>query len=232
MKNNVKKMFDSICNEYDFINDIITFRMHRIWKNDIKKLVHVLKPKKILDVATGTADIAIALNGVNDCKIIGIDISSKMLEVGNKKLKNINSNYNTILEIGNAEKLKYVDNFFDVITIGYGVRNFINLKKSLDEIYRVLKFDGSLIILETSTPSNYIFKSIYLIYTKVYVRLIGLIFSKNFSAYSYLQNSASKFPSGVDFTNILKSSGFKVISSNVKFFGASTIYTAKKKLKS
>jgi len=228
MKHNVKKMFDSICNEYDFINDIITFRMHRIWKNDIKKLVHVLNPKKILDVATGTADIAIALNGVNDCKIIGIDISSKMLEVGNKKLKNLNSNYNTILEIGNAEKLKYVDNFFDVITIGYGVRNFINLKKSLDEIYRVLKFDGSLIILETSTPSNYIFKSIYLIYTKVYVRLIGLIFSKNFSAYSYLQNSASKFPCGVDFTNILKSSGFKVISSNVKFFGASTIYTAKK----
>ena len=165
MKNNIKNMFDSICNEYDFINDIITFRMHRIWKNDIKKLVHVLKPKKILDVATGTADIAIALNDVNDCKIIGIDISSKMLEVGNKKLKNLNSNHNTILELGNAEKLKYVDNFFDVITIGYGVRNFINLKKSLDEIYRVLKFDGSLIILETSTPSNYIFKSIYLIYT-------------------------------------------------------------------
>ena len=228
MKNNIKNMFDSICNEYDFINDIITFRMHRIWKNDIKKLVHVLNPKKILDVATGTADIAIALNGVNDCKIIGIDISSKMLEVGNKKLKKLNSNHNTTLELGNAEKLKYVDNFFDVITIGYGVRNFINLKKSLDEIYRVLKFDGSLIILETSTPSNYIFKSIYLIYTKVYVRLIGLIFSKNFSAYSYLQNSASKFPCGVDFTNILKSSGFKVISSNVKFFGASTIYTAKK----
>ena len=185
MKHNVKKMFDSICNEYDFINDIITFRMHRIWKNDIKKLVHVLKPKKILDVATGTADIAIGLNDVNDCKIIGIDISSKMLEVGNKKLKNLNSNYNTILEIGNAEKLKYVDNFFDVITIGYGVRNFINLKKSLDEIYRVLKFDGSLIILETSTPSNYIFKSIYLIYTKVYVRLVGWILSKNFFAYSY-----------------------------------------------
>ena len=228
MKNNIKNMFDSICNEYDFINDIITFRMHRIWKNDIKKLVHVLKPKKILDVATGTADIAIALNDVIDCKIIGIDISSKMLEVGNKKLKNLNSNHNTILEIGNAEKLKYVDNFFDVITIGYGVRNFINLKKSLDEIYRVLKFDGSLIILETSTPSNYILKSIYLIYTKVYVRLIGLIFSKNFSAYSYLQNSASKFPCGVDFINILKSSGFKAISSNVKFFGASTIYIAKK----
>ena len=228
MKNNIKNMFDSICNEYDFINDIITFRMHRIWKNDIKKLVHVLKPKKILDVATGTADIAIALNDVIDCKIIGIDISSKMLEVGNKKLKNLNSNHNTILEIGNAEKLKYVDNFFDVITIGYGVRNFINLKKSLDEIYRVLKFDGSLIILETSTPSNYILKSIYLIYTKFYVRLIGWIFSKNFFAYSYLQHSASKFPCGVDFINILKSSGFKVISSNVKFFGASTIYTAKK----
>lgn len=228
MKNNIKNMFDSICNEYDFINDIITFRMHRIWKNDIKKLVHVLKPKKILDVATGTADIAISLTDIKDCKIIGIDISSKMLEVGNKKLKNLNSNHNTILEIGNAEKLKYVDNFFDVITIGYGVRNFINLKKSLDEIFRVLKFDGSLIILETSTPSNYILKSIYLIYTKVYVRLIGWIFSKNFSAYSYLQDSASKFPCGVDFINILKSSGFKAISSNVKFFGASTIYIAKK----
>ena len=228
MKNNIKNMFDSICNEYDFINDIITFRMHRIWKNDIKKLVHVLKPKKILDVATGTADIAISLTDIKDCKIIGIDISSKMLEVGNKKLKNLNSNHNTILEIGNAEKLKYVDNFFDVITIGYGVRNFIDLKKSLDEIFRVLKFDGSLIILETSTPSNYILKSIYLIYTKVYVRLIGWIFSKNFPAYIYLQDSASKFPCGVDFINILKSSGFIAISSNVKFFGASTIYIAKK----
>ena len=228
MKNNIKNMFDSICNEYDFINDIITFRMHRIWKNDIKKLVHVLKPKKILDVATGTADIAISLTDIKDCKIIGIDISSKMLEVGNKKLKNLNINHNTILEIGNAEKLKYVDNFFDVITIGYGVRNFINLKKSLAEINRVLKLDGTLVILETSTPSNYIFKLIYLIYTKVYVRLIGWIFSKNFSAYSYLQDSAYKFPCGVDFINILNSSGFKAISSNIKFLGVSTIYIAKK----
>ena len=191
--------------------------------------INNLKPKSILEIGCANG---IRLNDYSNILRIktnyGIDISSKMLEVGNKKLKNLNSNHNTILEIGNAEKLKYVDNFFDVITIGYGVRNFINLKKSLDEIYRVLKFDGSLIILETSTPSNYILKSIYLIYTKFYVRLIGWIFSKNFFAYSYLQHSASKFPCGVDFINILKSSGFKAISSNVKFFGASTIYIAKK----
>ena len=227
MKNNIKNMFDSICNEYDFINDIITFRMHRIWKNDIKKLVHVLKPKKILDVATGTADIAIALNDVIDCKIIGIDISSKMLEVGNKKLKNLNCNHNTILEIGNAEKLKYVDNFFDVITIGYGVRNFIKLK-SLDEIYRVLKFDGSLIILKTSTPSNYIFKSIYLIYTKSLCTISWMDFIKKLLHTPTYRIQHPKFPCGVDFINILKRSGFKAISSNVKFFGASTIYIAKK----
>ena len=227
-KSQVEKMFDLISCEYDFLNGIMTFNRHKKWKKNIFNIAKKLKPKNALDIATGTADIAIALNDIIDCKIIGIDISSKMLEVGNKKLKNLNSNHNTILEIGNAEKLKYVDNFFDVITIGYGVRNFINLKKSLNEIYRVLKFDGSLIILETSTPSNYILKSIYLIYTKFYVRLIGWIFSKNFFAYSYLQHSASKFPCGVDFINILKSSGFKAISSNVKFFGASTIYIAKK----
>lgn len=226
MKNQIKTMFNSIYQEYDLINNLITFGLHKNWKKQIVDISRSLNPKRILDVATGTADIAIALTKIKNCEIIGMDLSSNMLDIGDKKIKDLGLQQSVILEIGDVENLKYNDNYFDVVTVGYGVRNFDNLKKSLDEIYRVLKKNGTLIILETSVPKNKIIKLFYNFFTKFYVKLIGLLLSKNFEAYSYLQKSASNFPHGHEFINILKTSKFTNISQDIKLFGASTIYVA------
>ena len=223
-------MFNSIYEEYDLINNLITFGLHKNWKKQIVDISKSLNPKRILDVATGTADIAIALTKIKNCEIIGMDLSSNMLEIGQKKIKELHLYKNVKLELGDVENLEYNDNYFDVVTVGYGVRNFENLKKSLDEIYRVLKKNGTLIILETSVPKNRAIKLFYNFFTKFYVKLIGFLFSKDFNAYSYLQKSASNFPHGQDFINILKNSKFKNISQDIKLFGASTIYVATKQL--
>ena len=204
MKNQIRIMFNSIYEEYDLINNLITFGLHKNWKKQIVDISRSLNPKRILDVATGTADIAIALTKIKNCEIIGMDLSSNMLDIGDKKIKDLGLQQSVILELGDVENLKYNDNYFDVVTVGYGVRNFENLKKSLDEIYRVLKKNGTLIILETSVPKNKIIKLFYNFFTKFYVKLIGLLLSKNFEAYSYLQKSASNFPHGHEFINILK----------------------------
>ena len=226
--NQNREMFDSISKEYDFINNLITFGAHKKWKKQIVKICKKINPKKILDLATGTSDIAIELSSIKECKIIGVDPSSKMLEVGQIKIDNQNLNDKISLEKGNAENLKYDDGMFDVVTIGYGVRNFTNLKNSLKEIYRVLKKDGLLIILETSLPSSPLVRVFYNIHTKLYVRIIGMIFSNNSNAYGYLESSAKTFPYGKDFIKILRDMNFINIQSEIKLFGASTIYIAKK----
>ena len=226
--NNTKEMFDSISKEYDFINNLITFGSHKKWKKQIVDISKKNKPKQILDLATGTADIAIELTSIENCKITGLDISSKMLDIGKTKINKLKLNRNISLEQGDAENLKYNDGTFDVVTIGYGVRNFTNLKNSLNEIYRVLKKDGSLIILETSLPTNPLMRFFYNIHTKFYVRLIGKIFSNNSNAYNYLESSAKIFPHGENFKKILQKLNFKDIRSKIKLFGASTIYIAKK----
>jgi len=226
MKNQIKAMFNSIYQEYDIINNLITFGLHKNWKKQVVEISKSLNPKRILDVATGTADIAIALTKIKNCEIIGMDLSSNMLEIGNKKIKELGLQQSVMLELGDVENLEYTDNYFDVVTVGYGVRNFENIKKSLDEIHRVLKENGTLIILETSVPKNKIIKLLYNFFTNFYVKLIGLLLSKNFEAYSYLQKSASNFPHGHEFINILKNSKFRNISHDIKLFGASTIYVA------
>ena len=181
-------------------------------------------PNKIIDIATGTGDIALcfANKGVD---VVGVDNASMMLDLANKKKGSIS---NIKFKLEDAENMSFEDNTFDVATVGFGVRNFENLKKSLDEIHRVLKENGTLIILETSVPTNCIIKIVYNIFTKIYVRLIGRVFSKNYKAYSYLQQSASNFPYGKEFIKILKNSNFINPSQDIKLFGASTIYVAKK----
>ena len=226
--NNTKEMFDSISKEYDFINNLITFGSHKKWKKQIVNISKKNKPKQILDLATGTADIAIELTSIENCKITGLDISSKMLSIGQTKIDKLKLNRNISLEEGDSENLKFNDATFDVVTIGYGVRNFTNLKNSLNEIYRVLKKDGLLIVLETSLPTNPLMSFFYNIHTKFYVRLIGKIFSNNSNAYNYLESSAKIFPYGEEFKKILLDLKFKDISLYIKLFGASTIYVAKK----
>tara|TARA_B100001093_G_scaffold517008_1_gene597272 strand:+ start:1502 stop:2218 length:717 start_codon:yes stop_codon:yes gene_type:complete len=227
-KSQVEKMFDSISSEYDLLNGIITFNNHSRWKNNILKISKKLKPKKALDIATGTADIAIKLGSISDCQVIGIDISEKMLNVGRDKIIAKKMSKNVKLESGDAENLSYLNNTFDIITIGFGVRNFQDLKKGLKESLRVLKPQGSLIILETSVPENEIIKFFYRIFTRTYIPLMAFIFSKDNSAYNYLLDSAEDFPCGNNFAEILKFVGFKKVEIRPKFFGSSTIYIASK----
>ena len=227
-KSQVEKMFDSISFEYDFLNGIMTFNSHKRWKKNILNIAKKLKPKNALDIATGTADIAINLGSISDCKVVGVDISEQMLNVGRKKITKMKLDEFVRLETGDAENLNFKDNYFDLVTIGFGVRNFQDLEKGLKESFRVLNKDGTLIILETSVPENTIMKLFYSIFTRTYIPIMARIFSKDKSAYNYLLNSAELFPSGTKFSDILKSVGFADVLIKPKLFGSSTIYIATK----
>ena len=224
----VEKMFDSISSEYDLLNGIMTFNSHKKWKKNILNIAKKLKPKNALDIATGTADIAINLGSIYDCKVVGVDISEQMLSVGRKKITKMKLDEAIKLETGDAENLNFKDNYFDLVTIGFGVRNFQDLEKGLSECFRVLNEKGTLIILETSVPENRIMKLFYSIFTRTYIPIMARIFSKDKSAYNYLLNSAELFPSGTKFSNILKSVGFADVLIKPKLFGSSTIYVATK----
>ena len=228
-KNQVEKMFDSISFEYDLINGIMTFNSHKKWKKNILNIAKKVKPKNALDIATGTADIAINLGSISNCKVVGVDISEQMLNVGREKILKMKLTESVSLETGDAENLNFKDNYFDLVTIGFGVRNFQDLQKGLSESYRVLNEKGTLIILETSVPENRIMKFLYTLFTRIYIPIIARIFSKDKLAYIYLLNSAELFPSGSKFSEILKSVGFKKVQINPKLFGSSTIYVCKKK---
>ena len=227
-KTKIQKMFDTISNEYDMLNNIITFGQHKNWKSKVYKLAKSKSPKLILDVATGTADIAIILAQIKSCNIVGVDISQKMLSLGQKKIEKLFLNNKIKLESGDVENLKYPENYFNVITIGYGVRNFENLEKGLKECKRVLNEKGTIIILETSVPKNNFIKFFYNIFSSSIIPIIGRFFSKNPSAYRYLNKSSSIFPSGKKFEKILLESGFTNVEIKPLLFGASTIYLAYK----
>ena len=227
-KNQVEKMFDSISFEYDLLNAIMTFNSHKRWKKNILNIAKKLKPKNALDIATGTADIAINLGSISNCEVIGVDISEQMLNVGREKITKMKLTKSVRLESGDAENLNFKDNYFDLVTIGFGVRNFQDLEKGLSESLRVLKVKGTLIVLETSVPENRIMKLFYSIFTRTYIPIMAMIFSKDKSAYNYLLNSAELFPSGTKFSNILKSVGFADVLIKPKLFGSSTIYVCKK----
>ena len=227
-KNQVEKMFDSISFEYDLLNGIMTFNSHKRWKKNILDIVKKLKPKNALDIATGTADIAINLGSISNCKVVGVDISEQMLSVGREKISKNKLDEMVSLETGDAENLNFKDGYFDLVTIGFGVRNFQDLEKGLKESYRVLNDTGTLVILETSVPENIIMKFFYSLFTRTYIPIMASIFSKDKSAYNYLLNSAEAFPSGIRFSNILKSVGFENVIVKPKLFGSSTIYIATK----
>tara|TARA_B100001109_G_scaffold97018_1_gene79034 strand:- start:148 stop:867 length:720 start_codon:yes stop_codon:yes gene_type:complete len=227
-KDQVEKMFDSISFEYDLLNAIMTFNGHKRWKKNILDIAKKLRPKNALDIATGTADIAINLGSISNCKVVGVDISEQMLNVGREKILKKNLSETVSLETGDAENLNFKDNYFDLVTIGFGVRNFQDLERGLKESFRVLNKEGTLIILETSVPENRIMKLFYSIFTRTYIPIIAKILSNDKSAYNYLLNSAELFPSGIKFSNILKSVGFTDVLIKPKLFGSSTIYIATK----
>ena len=223
----IKNIFESISSEYDFMNDLMTFKNHSKWKKEVVEIAIDSSPKKILDIATGTGDIAIKLSKIKGSTIEAVDVSENMLKIAYNKIEELKIN-NINLKTCEAENLVFDDNHFDIISIGYGVRNFTNLDKGLCESYRVLKKNGKLIILETSIPENPIIKILYKLITTIYIPIIAFIFSKKTKAYLYLLNSTKKFPPRKKFLEILKKTGFKKIETRKKLYGASTIYIALK----
>lgn len=227
-KQQVTQMFDTISKEYDGLNRVISFGIDIKWRKKVVQIVGKQNPDYILDIATGTGDLAINLAEINAKKIVGFDISPGMLEVGKKKIAQKHLKNKIEMVLGDSEKMPFDDNSFDAITVAFGVRNFENLEQGLSEILRVLKPNGIFVILETSVPTKMPFKQGYSIYTKYILPLIGKIFSKDKVAYSYLSESASVFPYGEELNNILRKIGFINAEALPQTFGVATIYTASK----
>ncbi|NVN19792.1 bifunctional demethylmenaquinone methyltransferase/2-methoxy-6-polyprenyl-1,4-benzoquinol methylase UbiE [Muricauda sp. HICW] len=227
-KEQVKQMFDNISGNYDGLNRVISFGTDVKWRKKIVAFLKEKSPDSILDIATGTGDLAIAMANTGAKNIIGLDLSPGMLEVGKKKVANKNLQNTIEMVVGDSENLPFEDNSFDAITVAFGVRNFENLEKGLEEIHRVLRPGGNFVVLETSVPTRTPFKQGYKIYTKYVLPSIGNLFSKDRSAYKYLSESASVFPHGQAFNNILKKIGFIGIENKPQTMGVASIYVASK----
>jgi len=227
-KVNVESLFDDIAPSYDFLNHFLSANTDKLWRKKSVKILSVKNPKKILDVATGTGDLAIAMLKLEPEKIIGIDISKEMLEIGKKKIKEINKEQIIELQQNDAENIPFSNNSFDAVTIAFGVRNFENLNKGLSELYRVLNFNGTLLILEFSRPKNNLFGYFFKFYFKYILPTLGKMFSKNKVAYKYLFQSVQQFPSVNNMKNNLLSQGFINVNAKTLSMGIATIYTASK----
>lgn len=228
-KEQVAKMFDNISGNYDGLNRMISFGIDVKWRKKVVQIVKDARPEKVLDIATGTGDLAINIAKNTDAKkIIGLDISVGMLEVGKTKITKAELDDKIEMIVGDSEDMPFEDNTFDAITVAFGVRNFETLEKGLAEILRVLKPNGTFVVLETSVPEKTPYKQGYKFHTSVILPLMGKLFSKEGSAYSYLSESASKFPYGEKFNNILRKTGFTNVENKPQTFGVATIYKATK----
>ena len=227
-KEQIKQMFDNISGNYDGLNRVISGGMDVKWRKKVVQLVADTQPKTILDIATGTGDLAISFSKLDIDNITGFDLSEGMLSVARKKAaaKNLNDKLSFIQ--GDSEAMPFDNDSFDAITVAFGIRNFETLEKGLDEIYRVLKPGGIFVILETSVPTKAPFKQGYHFYTQRLLPLIGKLFSKDKAAYGYLSESAAVFPHGDNLNNILQKIGFIDVENKPQTFGVASIYTASK----
>ena len=228
-KKQVEKMFDNIAFRYDFLNHFLSAGIDVGWRRKAIKQLRSLAPKAILDVATGTGDMAIlACKLLKVEKITGIDISDGMLEIGKKKIKKLGLQNRVELLKGDSETIKFTDNSFDAVTVAFGVRNFQDLELGLNEIKRVLKPGGKLIVLECTKPKLSVIKNFYNLYLNIIAPRIGRMISKNKDAYQYLNESVQKFPEGKDFVEILNKLGYKNASCKTLSLGISSIYCGEK----
>ena len=228
-KDQVAEMFDNISANYDFLNHFLSMGIDNIWRKKAIDQLKSIKPKTILDVATGTGDLAImALKRLSPDKIIGIDISKGMLEVGRNKMIAKNLDKSIELLYGDSEQIPFEDQSFDAVTVAYGVRNFENLAIGLTEMSRVIKPGGKAVILEFSKPKKFPVKQAFNIYFKNILPFIGKIVSKDNRAYSYLPESVNAFPEGNDFLAIFKTAGFKNVFQIKLSGGISSIYVGEK----
>lgn len=228
-KGQVTSMFDKIAPYYDFLNRLLSLGIDTVWRKNALKKLRPLQPKKILDIATGTADLAIdSIKILNPDHVTGMDISKEMLGVGKKKISKNGLTDRISLEIGDSEDLRYETESFDAVTAAFGVRNFENLKAGLREMQRVTKKGGQCMILEFSKPKMFPLKQLFNIYFKNILPVIGRIQSKDPKAYQYLYESVQAFPDYDDFADILKEVGFSKVTWKPQTFGICTIYLATK----
>ncbi|MDO9510353.1 MAG: bifunctional demethylmenaquinone methyltransferase/2-methoxy-6-polyprenyl-1,4-benzoquinol methylase UbiE [Bacteroidales bacterium] len=224
----VGQMFDSISHKYDFLNHFLSMGIDKAWR---KKLISELKkhnPAKVLDVATGTADLAIQLSRNSDCIIHGIDISEMMLEEGQKKITQQKLKNRIQLIQAAAEKIPFDANEYDAAMAAFGVRNFYHLLTGLLEMHRVLKPDGWIYILEFSKPKTFAVRQIYQFYFRFILPLAGGLISGNFEAYRYLPRTVNAFPDGQNFLKIMQDAGFTQTTEHSLSFGIATLYIGKK----
>jgi demethylmenaquinone methyltransferase / 2-methoxy-6-polyprenyl-1,4-benzoquinol methylase len=228
-KESVKKMFNEISHRYDFLNHFLSMGIDILWR---KKLVRILKeqqPKSVLDVATGTGDLAITASKINsEISIIGVDIAKGMLEIGQRKIHEKKLTNQIQLLYGDSENLPFEDAKFDAAMVAFGVRNFENLDLGLSEMYRVLNADSKIYILEFSMPEKFPIKQLYHFYFKNILPLIGRLISKDRGAYTYLHDSVQEFPSGAAFMKRLSSAGFENPTQRKLTFGIASIYMGEK----
>lgn len=227
-KEQVAKMFDNISQKYDFLNHFLSLGIDKGWRKKAIKMLQPLRPKQLLDVATGTGDFAIEALKLNPDKITGIDISNGMLDMGRKKMKARGFSDKIELLSGDSENIPFANGFFDAVTVAFGVRNFENLEKGLQEINRVLKPGGMIVVLEFSKPQKFPFKTLYNFYFKFVLPKVGRLISKDKAAYTYLPESVAAFPDGEHFLNVLRKAGFNQTKCRSLTFGISSIYTGVK----
>lgn len=227
-KQQVEEMFDSISARYDFLNHLLSLGIDKGWRRRVRKSIAAASPKKILDVATGTADLAVELTQLGDVHITGVDISRGMLDMGAIKIRNKHLDQKITLQQADSENLPFSDNEFDAITVAFGVRNYENLEKGLSEMGRVLKTGGQLAVLEFSQPTNKFVGAFYWFYFKNVLPFVGRLFSKHSNAYTYLPESVSKFPEGRDFAVIAEKCGYHKVDIHPLTFGISTLYICEK----
>jgi demethylmenaquinone methyltransferase/2-methoxy-6-polyprenyl-1,4-benzoquinol methylase len=223
-KQQVEQMFDGIAGRYDFLNRLLSFRIDVLWRRRVIKLLKPYKPRLILDVATGTADLALALQALAPEHVTGIDISAGMLEVGRKKISDKGLSRVITLQQADSEHLPFADATFDAVTVAFGVRNFEHLQQGLKEIHRVLKPGGRFVILEFSKVKTFPLKQLYQFYFRYITPLIGKLVSGSGQAYTYLPNSVAAFPEGEEMCVILQQSGFQNPVCTPLSFGIASIY--------
>lgn len=225
-KAQVADMFNNIAGKYDFLNHFLSLGIDKGWRKKAIREVEAVHPQKILDVATGTGDLAIAAMKSKPELIMGVDIAEQMLEVGRQKIKAKKLDHIITLQSGDSEALPFETASFDVVTCAYGVRNFENLKTGLMEMNRVLRNGGKIVILEFSRPKTFPVKHLYQFYFRFILPTLGKLVSKHSTAYTYLPESVMAFPEGKTFCDILTQCGFKNTKARPLTFGITTLYTA------
>ncbi len=227
-KEQVAEMFNNISKRYDLLNHVLSMGIDILWRKKAVRMLKPFAPKVILDIATGTGDFAIESSRLKPSKIYGVDISEGMLDVGRKKIKAKKLEDVIEMQLGDSENMAFEDNFFDAVTVAFGVRNYENLKLGLSEMYRVMKPGGHVVIIEFSKPSRFPVKQLYNFYFKAILPTIGKVVSKDQSAYTYLPESVSAFPYGDRFINIMKEVGFIETKAVPLTLGISSIYWGSK----